>query len=317
MVYNCYLQLLLRRKMSKRKQGHWCWVCRRYRANEKFTGKGHAKHICQDCAQRQKRLKKFQQKENLKDKLGNIQRNLSEKLKDNLKCLILYGSWAKGMATEASDIDLIVVLEKVDADIRKFLYECEMEGCADIERHITFLSVSIEDFRKENIPLYTAVKREGKIIWGNIDLTINPDTPHIKYAEFFKRSKEFEVQKIKIAEDILSKHPGYGSAELCFVASKHAIQAVLAMKGIGYSSKVKVLLPLTKEHLGEDIAKAFKKLLDLYTKSEYGVEFLTDEESRLAIEYAKKVLEVYNMESRYYDDEIGFNYKTPSGVIII
>lgn len=49
--------------MSKRKQGHWCWVCRCYRANEKFTGKGHAKHICKDCAQKQKRLKKFRQGE--------------------------------------------------------------------------------------------------------------------------------------------------------------------------------------------------------------------------------------------------------------
>lgn len=119
--------------------------------------------------------------------------------------------------------------------------------------------------------------------------------PHIKYAEFFERSKEFEMQKVKIAEDILSEHPDYGTAELCFVASKHAIQSALAMKGIGYSSKVTVLLPLTKEHLGKEIVEAFKKLFDLYTKSEYGIEFLTEEEARLAIEYAKKILEVYNM----------------------
>ena len=33
-----------------KKQGHYCKVCGRYRANEKFTGKGHATHICKDCA---------------------------------------------------------------------------------------------------------------------------------------------------------------------------------------------------------------------------------------------------------------------------
>ena len=33
-----------------KKQGHYCKVCGRYRANEKFTGKGHAAHICKDCA---------------------------------------------------------------------------------------------------------------------------------------------------------------------------------------------------------------------------------------------------------------------------
>lgn len=33
-----------------KKHGHYCKVCGRYRANEKFTGKGHAAHICKDCA---------------------------------------------------------------------------------------------------------------------------------------------------------------------------------------------------------------------------------------------------------------------------
>ena len=29
--------------------GHYCWVCGRVRANERFSGKGHARHICEDC----------------------------------------------------------------------------------------------------------------------------------------------------------------------------------------------------------------------------------------------------------------------------
>ena len=32
-----------------KKRGHFCHVCGRHRANEKFSGKGHAKHICKDC----------------------------------------------------------------------------------------------------------------------------------------------------------------------------------------------------------------------------------------------------------------------------
>ena len=83
---------------------------------------------------------------------------------------------------------------------------------------------------------------------------------------------------------------GCGIADFCFVASKHAIQAVLAMKGEGYSSKVAVLLPLTGKHLGKEIAEAFRKLFELYTKSEYGMESLTEEEARLALEHAKENL---------------------------
>jgi ribosome-binding protein aMBF1 (putative translation factor) len=28
---------------------HYCRICGRYRANEKFSGKGHATHVCKDC----------------------------------------------------------------------------------------------------------------------------------------------------------------------------------------------------------------------------------------------------------------------------
>ena len=33
-----------------RGSGHYCWSCDRMRANEKFSGKGHARHLCKECA---------------------------------------------------------------------------------------------------------------------------------------------------------------------------------------------------------------------------------------------------------------------------
>lgn len=33
-----------------KKRGHYCKVCGEYKANEKFSGKGHAVHICKTCA---------------------------------------------------------------------------------------------------------------------------------------------------------------------------------------------------------------------------------------------------------------------------
>ena len=37
------------KKKKKKQPGHYCWRCGRRRANERFSGKGHAKHICKDC----------------------------------------------------------------------------------------------------------------------------------------------------------------------------------------------------------------------------------------------------------------------------
>ena len=33
-----------------KKRGHYCKVCGEYKANEKFSGKGHAAHICKACS---------------------------------------------------------------------------------------------------------------------------------------------------------------------------------------------------------------------------------------------------------------------------
>ena len=30
--------------------GHYCRICGRTRANEKFSGKGHKNHVCKDCS---------------------------------------------------------------------------------------------------------------------------------------------------------------------------------------------------------------------------------------------------------------------------
>ena len=30
--------------------GHYCRICGRTRANEKFSGKGHKNHVCRDCS---------------------------------------------------------------------------------------------------------------------------------------------------------------------------------------------------------------------------------------------------------------------------
>lgn len=46
---------------KKQKQGHFCKICQTYKANEKFSGKGHRQHICKVCHQ-ELQLKKRERK---------------------------------------------------------------------------------------------------------------------------------------------------------------------------------------------------------------------------------------------------------------
>ena len=41
---------LAMRAKSMKKTGHYCKICGEHKANEKFSGKGHAAHICKSCA---------------------------------------------------------------------------------------------------------------------------------------------------------------------------------------------------------------------------------------------------------------------------
>ena len=53
--------------MKKRKQqGHYCRICGRRRPNEKFSGKGHATHICKDCAKKQRSSQKMNEEQEMR-----------------------------------------------------------------------------------------------------------------------------------------------------------------------------------------------------------------------------------------------------------
>jgi predicted nucleotidyltransferase len=80
-----------------------------------------------------------------------------------LKGVILYGSMARGEATPASDIDLLVLLEPpLDyfAELRRLvdvLYPVQLES----EQLISAKPVSVNDFEVGSLSLYRNARREG------------------------------------------------------------------------------------------------------------------------------------------------------------
>ena len=71
----------------KQLQGHYCKICGRRRANEKFSGSGHATHICKDCArlpiEKRNELQTLTRIENLPFRLNREQRSWLEKKRKN------------------------------------------------------------------------------------------------------------------------------------------------------------------------------------------------------------------------------------------
>jgi len=80
-----------------------------------------------------------------------------------LKSIILYGSYARGDATERSDIDLIILLEDMKDTCEEIL-KCS-KAIGDLElNHDTLLSIlpfDVNEFKERRLPVILNAKSEG------------------------------------------------------------------------------------------------------------------------------------------------------------
>ncbi len=98
----------------------------------------------------------------ISDILKEFREELENLYQKRLKSIILYGSWARGDATEDSDIDLLIVLEG------KVIPGKEIDRMIDIITEInlkhgvliSIYPVSEEDYSTINSPLLINVRRE-------------------------------------------------------------------------------------------------------------------------------------------------------------
>jgi predicted nucleotidyltransferase len=103
--------------------------------------------------------------ESLKPILAELKQRLTELYGERLSQLILFGSQARGDATEDSDVDVLVVLEgdfdhSKELDRISFITADMMMTCSKL---ISAVVVSKKDFEARNRRLYQNAAREG--IW--------------------------------------------------------------------------------------------------------------------------------------------------------
>ena len=101
--------------------------------------------------------------ENVERILREIKRNLKERYGDGIKKVILYGSYARGEATEESDIDVLVVVSD-DLDPREVRRSLEpLIGdfyVKDLEI-VTIFPVRESDFEHKQSDFLINVRKEG------------------------------------------------------------------------------------------------------------------------------------------------------------
>lgn len=101
--------------------------------------------------------------ESIKPVLEEAKLRLKEIYGGRLKGIVLYGSFARGDATEWSDIDLIVLLEDMNDPVKEIL-ECS-RAFGDLElTYDTLISVlpfDVDEFSERRLPVILNAKKEG------------------------------------------------------------------------------------------------------------------------------------------------------------
>ena len=89
----------------------------------------------------------------------------------HLKKVILYGSYARGDANEDSDIDILILLDISDADIKQYrhmLTDVTFDYNMDNDFEIMPIAKNMEHFDKwtDSYPFYANVKKEGVTLYA-------------------------------------------------------------------------------------------------------------------------------------------------------
>jgi Uncharacterised protein family (UPF0158)/Nucleotidyltransferase domain len=96
----------------------------------------------------------------------NVARELRQLYGDRLRSVLLFGSWARGDAHPESDIDLLVVLDRVDSlwDEHRRMDPVLWRHSFDNDTVVTALPVTQRDAEARNTPVLVRAQAEGVLV---------------------------------------------------------------------------------------------------------------------------------------------------------
>ncbi|HRN27876.1 MAG: DUF433 domain-containing protein [Ignavibacteriaceae bacterium] len=98
--------------------------------------------------------------------LSLVKKELKQLYSDNLVEIILYGSYARGDYNANSDIDLLVILKKIESIGKEIdrIVDAVYDISLNYNSLISVVPISYKDYKNINSPLMLNVKQEGVLV---------------------------------------------------------------------------------------------------------------------------------------------------------
>lgn len=109
--------------------------------------------------------------EQIKEATLRLAEQLRGLYKDKLKAVILYGSVARGTDLEDSDVDILVLVDATQEELRKYsdaLSDISTDFALEFFRVFSIIDVSFQEFSewKDVSPFYKNVARDGVMLYA-------------------------------------------------------------------------------------------------------------------------------------------------------
>jgi predicted nucleotidyltransferase/uncharacterized protein (UPF0332 family) len=196
--------------------------------------------------------------------------DLRERLGERISGIYLFGSLAKGTATEESDIDLLVIYSGIEErSLLEIISEISFKIACDEGRLIEAIPMSKEEFKQSlgRSPFLWEVLQFGKPIFT----TLSSTEWELDFRDYLRLAEEY----LNYGKDALNEHKlrlsidsGYNACELLVKALIISTRNSLASSHGGLVvqfSKLFILNQKLPEHLGRNLNLA----LDLRAKARY------------------------------------------------
>jgi len=196
---------------------------------------------------------------------------LVKRLEGRLFKVILFGSVAKGLCDVNSDVDLLVIVDRVDEDVKRIVAESAFEASIKFHEPIEYIVMGLEEYRVRGLdnPLIYEIEHYGKLLY------YDPESEKEMVKKLLDLAEEYYEYAVKCTQQLMYRAAidlGQNSIELILKALILAKGETLPRSHGGYIQKFGELY-IVKGEVKREIVTKLYRALELRNKARYDPDY--------------------------------------------
>jgi len=196
---------------------------------------------------------------------------LAGRLRGRLIKVVLFGSVAKGSCSADSDVDLLIIVDRVDEDVKRIIAESAFEVSVEFREPIEYIAMELEEYRARGLdnPFIFEVEHHGKLLY------YDPEPEKERVKKLLDLAEEYYEYATRCTQQLMYR----AAIDLGQNAIELVLKALILIKGEalprshgGYIHKFGELY-VVKGEVEKGIVTRLYRALELRNKARYDPDY--------------------------------------------